>query len=463
MLFSRHKTLYNRAMLNMLTQILSQINGFLWGVPAMIALVGTGVYLTFKLNFIQIRGFHKGWRLLMGKNNGDVQPGEITRFEALATALSGTVGTGNIAGVATAITLGGPGAIFWMWITALFGMATKFTSCTLAVKYRQKNHYGTYAGGPMYTLKYGLNKPVLAGFFAVFTIIASFGIGNTVQVNSIVNGLHYIIPQSTQYSFSIGVTIAIVVGMVVLGGVKRIATVASFVVPFMALAYCLVALVIIALHYDQVPHAISTIFSLAFTPHAVGGGSIWLAMRYGVARGVFSNEAGLGSAPIAHAAAKTESPTSQGFVAMLGPFIDTLLICTMTAFVIVIAGADKMKTLTGAALSSYAFEHGLEALHVGHGYIGAWIVGLGLIFFAYTTIIAWSYYADRCVKFLFGTPFVMPFRVLFTLVVVTGAVAPLQLVWQFADLANILMAIPNLISVILMAGVVKKLTSGPNP
>jgi len=299
--------------------------------------------------------------------------------------------------------------------------------------------------------------PILGALFAIFTIIASLGIGNTVQVNSIVDGLHYIIPITKQYNLLIGMILTVLVGVVIIGGVKRIAQVASIVVPFMALTYCGTALLILILHVTKIPSAFGEIFRLAFTPHAIGGGTMGSAIRYGVARGVFSNEAGLGSASIAHAAAKTDNAVKQGLVAMLGPFIDTIIICSMTALVIVIAGHDRLHDLTGATLSAYAFENGLHMVGFTSTHLGPWVVGLSLIFFAYTTIIAWSYYADRSVEYLFGTRLVMPYRILFTLLITVGAIAPLHFVWEFADLANLMMAIPNLIGVLLLAGSVKKL------
>ncbi len=436
-------------------QIIETINHYAWGVPMVVLLVGTGLYLTFKLRFIQVRYFGQGFKQMFGGGQKD-QKGDVSRFHALTAELAGTIGTGNIAGVATAITMGGPGAIFWMWVTALVGMATKFVSCTLGVHFRQVDKYGRITGGPMYTLKYGLNMPVIGTLFAAFTLIATFGIGNTVQANSIASGVDYIFPSIQQHLWILGIVLATMVGVVVLGGIQRIGHVAGVIVPVMGIAYCIAALVIVFMHVGEVPHAIVQIFNLALNPHAVAGGGIGAAMQYGVARGVFSNEAGLGSAAIAHAAAKTDNPVKQGLVAMLGPFIDTIVVCTMTALVIVIVGHDGIGTYQGAALSAYAFQHGLASLGIGN--IGAWVVGFGLIFFAYSTMITWCYYGDRCAEFIFGIRAVLPYRILFTLLVVVGTVAPLHVVWQFADLANILMAIPNLICVILLASMVKKLT-----
>ena len=441
-------------LLSSLTEWTGTLAGHLWGIPAIILLVGTGLYLTIRLRFIQFRGFRHSVELISGKYDKSDDPGEVTHFQALSTALSATVGTGNIAGVATAIALGGPGAVFWMWITALVGMATKYASCSLALKFRHIHPDGSVSGGPMYTLLHGLNMPRLGAAFALFTLIASFGIGNMVQANSVTDGLTYIFPHASDYKLFIGVVIAIMVGLVIIGGIKRIAKVTSRIVPFMAIFYCGAALLILLMNLDKIPSAFATIFNLALNPWAAGGGAIGAAIQYGVARGVFSNEAGLGSAPMAHAAARTREPVREGLVAMMGPFIDTLVICTMTALVIVIMGAwgdTRPENLTGAALSAYAFEQAL-------GPVGSWVVGFGLMFFAYSTIIAWSYYGDRSAEFLFGEKAVLPYRIVYTVLVVVGAYIPLQLVWNFADIANILMAAPNLISLILLAGLVKTLS-----
>ena len=437
-----------------LTNWTGEVAGFVWGIPSIILLVGTGLYLTLRMGFVQVRGFKHAVRVVRGEFDSHEDPGEVSHFQALSTALSATVGTGNIAGVATAIAFGGPGAVFWMWITALVGMPTKFTSCSLALKFREHHEDGSVSGGPMYTLLHGLNMPKLAAAFAFFTLIASFGIGNMVQANSVVDGLVYIFPQASDHKLIIGLIMASLVGLVILGGIKRIAKVAGYIVPFMAIVYCGAALLILILNIDKIPSAFGTILNLALNPWAAGGGAIGAAIQYGVARGVFSNEAGLGSAPMAHAAAKTEEPIREGLVAMLGPFIDTIVICTMTALVIVISGMwgeARPEDLKGAALSAHAFSQML-------GSAGGWIVGFGLVFFAYSTIIAWSYYGDRCANFLFGQKAVLPYRIFYTLLIVVGATVPLQLVWNFADIANMLMAVPNLISLILLAGLVKQLS-----
>lgn len=447
--------------LDNLTETLGIIAGYFWGIPSIVLLVGTGLYLTIKLNFIQFRGFKHATQLISGKYDKKDAPGEVTHFQALSTALSATIGTGNIAGVATAIALGGPGAVFWMWITALVGMATKYASCSLALKFRHIHNDGSISGGPMYTLLNGLKMPKLAAMFAVFTLIASFGIGNMVQANSVVDGLARALPNVAQNKTFIGFIMAILVGLVIIGGIKRIAKVASVIVPFMAVAYCSVALLILIANYDLIPDAFGTIINLALNPVAVGGGAVGAAMQYGIARGVFSNEAGLGSAPMAHATARTDEPAREGFVAMLGPFIDTIIICSMTALVIVISGNwgdARPQDVTGANLTVLSFGQALSFLGSWGETLGHSIVGFGLAFFAYSTMIAWSYYGDRSAEFLFGKKAILPYRIIFTVLVVVGASVPLQLVWNFADIANMLMAVPNLISLILLAGLVKKLT-----
>lgn len=444
-----------------LTETLGNIAGYFWGIPSIVLLVGTGLYLTIKLNFIQFRGFKHATRLISGKYDKKDDTGEVTHFQALSTALSATIGTGNIAGVATAIALGGPGAIFWMWITALVGMATKYASCSLALKFRHIHKDGSISGGPMYTLLNGLQMPKLAAMFAIFTLIASFGIGNMVQANSVVDGLARALPGIPQDKTFIGFVMAILVGLVIIGGIKRIAKVASFIVPFMAVAYCSVAIIILIANIDQIPSAFATIINLALNPVAAGGGAIGAAMQYGVARGVFSNEAGLGSAPMAHASARTNEPAREGMVAMLGPFIDTIIICSMTALVIVISGNwgdARPQNATGANLTVLSFGQSLAFIGSWGETLGHSIVGFGLAFFAYSTMIAWSYYGDRSAEFLFGKRAILPYRIVFTVLVAVGASVPLRLVWNFADIANMLMALPNLISLILLAGVVKKLT-----
>ena len=436
-----------------LTAWSGDLSDLLWGNPlTLLVLLGTGLYLTVRMGLIQLRGFRHAVDLIGGKYSSHRDVGEVSHFQALSTALSATVGTGNIAGVATAISLGGPGALFWMWVTAVFGMATKFTECTLSLKFRQVAPDGQVAGGPMYTLLNGLNMRRTAAAFATFALIASFGIGNMVQANSVMDGLGYIFPELHEFGWLVGVVLAACVGMVILGGVKRIARIASTLVPFMAIMYIAAALLVLINHSSDIPAAFATIFNHALNPWAVGGAAVGEAIRWGVARGLFSNEAGLGSSPIAHAAARTNEPVREGLVAMMEPFIDTLVICTMTGLVIVVTGAFEQSsdTLMGAALTAHAFSSTL-------GDAGAWVVGGGLTLFAFSTIIAWSYYGDRSAYYLFGERAVLPYRVLYTLLVVVGAAIPLKLVWNIADITNILMALPNLLSLILLAALVKKL------
>jgi len=438
--------------LDVLTELSGNLSGLLWGSWVTLAvLLGVGLYLTLRLGFVQIKGFRHSIHIIQGKYSCKDDRGDVSHFQALSTALSATVGTGNIAGVATAISLGGPGALFWMWVTAFLGMATKFTESTLALKFRQIDHQGV-SGGPMYTLLHGLKMKRTAMFFAFFAAVASFGVGNLVQVNSVVDGLVFIQPDIKQYSWAIGVVMAMLVGLVILGGVKRISKVASTIVPFMAVVYISVAMAVLINEYAQIPAAISSIFNHALNPWAVGGAAVGEAIRWGVARGLFSNEAGLGSSPMAHAAATTNEPVREGLVAMMEPFVDTLIICSMTGLAIVVTGAyiTAPEHVAGASLTAYAFSQSI-------GDAGAVIVGTSLALFAFSTIIAWSYYGDRSVKFLFGEAAVLPYRVIYTVLIVVGAVVPLKLVWNIADITNILMAVPNLIALVLLSALVKKM------
>lgn len=442
-------------MLEKLTELTGSLSGLLWNnIFTLATLLGVGAYLTIKLGFIQFRGFKHSVNLIRGKHNKADDVGEVSHFQALSTALSATVGTGNIAGVATAIILGGPGALFWMWVTAFFGMATKFAESTLAIQFREIAPNGEAAGGPMYTLLNGLNMRPLAIIFALFAMIASFGIGNMVQANSVVAGLAFINPELEEYRWWLGLFMAIMVGLVIIGGVKRIAKVASILVPFMAVIYVGAALIVLIKNFTAIPHAFELIFNNALNIWAVGGAAVGEAIRWGVARGLFSNEAGLGSSPMAHAAARTNDPVREGLVAMLEPFIDTLIICTLTGLVILVSGAYDAQPdgLTGAAFTAYAFEQSL-------GGYGSKLVGFGLMLFAFSTMIAWSYYGDRSVRFLFGEKAVLPYRIVYAILVMVGAAIPLQLVWNLADITNILMAIPNLLGLVLLAGLVKKLKS----
>jgi len=436
-----------------LTDWSGQLSSLLWGSPlTLLLLLGTGFYLTIRMGLIQVRGFAHATGLISGKYSCQTDSGEVSHFQALSTALSATIGTGNIAGVATAITLGGPGALFWMWVTAFLGMATKFTECTLSLKFREISPDGEVAGGPMYTLLHGLNMKRTAALFAAFALVASFGIGNMVQANSVMDGLGYAFPAFAEYKWLGGVVLATLVGMVILGGVRRIARVASTIVPFMAITYIIAAFIVLFNHASEVPSAFALIFDMALNPWSVGGAAVGEAIRWGVARGLFSNEAGLGSSPMAHAAARTNEPVREGLVAMMEPFIDTLVICTLTGLVIIVTGAwqESSDSLMGAALTAYAFSDTI-------GDTGAVVVGTGLCLFAYSTIIAWSYYGDRSAYYLFGERAVLPYRVVYTLLVVVGAAVPLKLVWNIADVTNILMALPNLLGLILLAGLVKRL------
>lgn len=451
---------------------LDRVDGFVWGWPTIAMLVGTGLYLTGRLLLIQIRLLMHSVACVLGRYDQPEENGDVSHFKALATALSATIGTGNIAGVAAAIAAGGPGAVFWMWVTALVGMATKFTCCTLAVKYRRIHGDHSASGGPMYYLSLGLKNKKLGAFlgtaFALFGMIASFGIGNMVQANSVVGGLGYLVPETIQsqgfalwpgfditwLGLGTGLALSFLTGIVILGGIKRIANVASVIVPFMCAFYILGAVVILVQNAAAIPGAFAEIFRHAFSPYAAGGGALGIAVsqtiRHGVARGLFSNEAGLGSAPIAHAAARTSEPVREGAVAMLGPFIDTIVVCSMTALVILATGAHH-SGYDGGALTAHAFGKGLFGC-------GPYVVGLGLVFFAYSTLIAWSYYGDRCAEYLFGERAIPVYRWIYIGCITIGAVGGLRVIWTIADIFNALMAIPNLIGLLLLSGTVAEET-----
>ena len=440
-----------------MSSILDSINSFVWGPVTIILIVGTGIFITVLAKAIQISRFPYAWKLISGKFDKKDDAGEITHFQALSAALSATIGTGNIAGVGTAIAMGGPGAVFWMWITALFGMGLKYAECLLSLKYRVIHDDGSAGGGPMYYLEKGLGQKWLGILFAIFASIASFGIGNMVQANSVAAPLY------TQFGIPKIVTGLIIGGlvfMVIVGGIKRIGRVASKLVPFMSVFYVLGALIVIITKIDAIPEAFAIIFSSAFTPASASGGFAGAALaqviRYGVARGVFSNEAGLGSAPIAHGAARTNEPVREGLVAMLGPFIDTIVICSMTALVIILTGAYTLtgadgSGLTGADLTAKAFSLGLNTY-------GKYIVSFGLIFFAFSTAISWSYYGDRCVDYLFGQKLVKPYRIIYCILLPVGAYIELKTVWTISDIFNALMAWPNLVGLLLLSPVVIKTT-----
>ncbi|MFV0455903.1 MAG: alanine/glycine:cation symporter family protein [Pseudomonas sp.] len=440
--------------MELLNNLVNSVNGLVWGPPMLVLILGTGFILMILLKFMPLRrlgtGFAYIWR---GRDKGDETTGEISPFQALMTCLAATVGTGNIAGVATAIFLGGPGALFWMWCTALVGMATKYCEVVLAVHYREKDDRGEHVGGPMYAIKNGLGKKWLwlGGAFAIFGGLAGFGIGNMVQVNSMAHAL--------QATFSVplwvtGLATMVVVGLVILGGIKRIGKVAAALVPFMCVAYIIAGIVVLVVNVDAIPTAFSLIFTHAFTPIAATGGfagaAVMAAIRFGVARGIFSNEAGLGTAGIAQAAGTTTSSVRSGIIGMMGTFIDTIIICSITGLAIICSGVWTSGE-SGAALSAAAFEQAMPG-------IGGALLTVALVVFAFTTILGWSYFGEKCWEFMVGTKAIWPFRVVWVLAVPFGAVAQLDFAWLLADTLNGLMAIPNLISLLLLSPVVVKLT-----
>ncbi|GGZ09604.1 alanine/glycine:cation symporter family protein [Shewanella fodinae] len=441
--------------MEVIVSLVNQVNSLVWGVPMLVMILGVGLFLSIGLKLMPVLKLGTGFKLLWSgripEKDADVK-GQISPFNALMTSLSATIGTGNIAGVATAIAVGGPGALFWMWCTALVGMATKFSEAVLAVKYREEDEHGNHIGGPMYYIKNGLGSKWawLGTLFAFFGAFAGFGIGNTVQANSVADALSsnfHVEPWIT------GVVMMLLVGAVLMGGIKRIADVAGKLVPLMTIFYVVSGLAVLVVYIDDVPAAFVLVVKSAFTPVAAQGGfagaAVWAAIRYGVARGVFSNEAGLGSAPIAHAAAQTNNPVTQGLVAMLGTFIDTIVVCSITGLAIVVSGAWSSGE-NGAALTSYAFSHAFP--------IGNYVVAVALAIFAFTTILGWSFYSEKCVQFLFGVNAIKPFRLLFTLVVPIGAIAKLEFIWLLADTLNAMMALPNLIALLLLSPVVFRLT-----
>ncbi|HZX17712.1 MULTISPECIES: alanine/glycine:cation symporter family protein [Pseudomonas] len=434
--------------------LVNQLNGVVWGPPMLVLILGTGLFLMLRLKFMPLSKIGAGFKLMwQGRQKGDAESGEISPFQALMTCLAATVGTGNIAGVATAIFLGGPGALFWMWCTALVGMATKYCEVVLAVHYREKDERGEHVGGPMYAIKNGLGKKWLwlGTAFAIFGGFAGFGIGNMVQVNSMAAAL--------QTTFNIplwvtGVVTMVIVGMVILGGIKRIGKVAATLVPFMCVAYIIAAMVVLVVNASEIPKAFEMIFTYAFTPIAATGGfagaAVMAAIRFGVARGIFSNEAGLGTAGIAQAAGTTNSPVRSGMIGMLGTFIDTIIICSMTGLAIITSGVWTSGA-SGAALSAAAFEQAMPG-------VGGYILTLALVVFAFTTILGWSYFGEKCWEYMVGTKSILPFRILWVVAVPFGAIAQLDFAWLVADTLNGLMAIPNLLSLLLLSPIVVKLT-----
>ncbi|MDD2384172.1 MAG: sodium:alanine symporter family protein [Sulfurospirillaceae bacterium] len=427
-----------------LESIVSTLSSIVWGPPMLILLVGTGIYLTIILKGMQFWALPHALKLIFHKeHNGE---GEISHFAALMTALAATVGIGNIVGVATAITMGGPGAVFWMWVTGLVGMATKYSEAVLAVKYRQRGHHG-FKGGPMYYLTYGLDMPRLGMAFAVFTALAAFGIGNMTQANAVSQIL------STQMdipTWVTGLVLLTLTAVVILGGIKSIGKFTSFLVPFMIVGYVVAAVTILILHADKIGGAFGLIFGHAFSPIAAGGGFIGATMaaaiRYGVARGVFSNESGLGSAPIAAAAAKTNDPVRQALVSMTQTFIDTLVVCTMTALIILIAPFWQQGVSPGLLT--------MQSFNLYLGSTGSYIVIIATVLFAFSTILGWSYYGEKAFEYIVGEKYIRLYRVLFIAFVMVGAMMKLEFVWNFSDLMNGMMAIPNLIALLLLSRVI---------
>lgn len=433
-----------------LTKLLSAVNDIVWGPGMLVLLLGTGLFLTLGLRFLTFRRIPEGFRKLWQRRKKiDGVQGELSPFNALMTALAATIGTGNIAGVATAIFLGGPGALFWMWCTAMVGMATKFAEVLLAVRYREITPAGNVVGGAMYCIKNGLGPKWMwmGTLFAFFGAIAGFGIGNTVQANSIADAMNAAFGVPLWVSAAV---LFVLVGAVLLGGLQRIGAVAGKVVPFMAVFYVLASLVVIGMHITELPSVFALVLREAFTPTAAQGGfagaTVWMAMRYGIARGVFSNEAGLGSAPIAHATATVRNPVNQALIGMLGTFIDTIIVCSMTGFAILVTKTWTIG-INGAALTTRAFEVALPG-------IGSFLVAVALALFAFTTILGWCVYSERCMVYLFGDKALKPFRCVYTLVVPLGAMAKLDFVWLMADTFNAMMAIPNLIMLLMLSPVV---------
>ena len=434
-----------------LQSIMGTLSDLVWGPYMLFLIVGTGVFLTFRLLFWQFRMLPFAFKQVFGKHPNNKDSGDISQFASLMTALSATIGTGNIAGVATACVLGGPGAVFWMWMTALFGMATKYGEGVLAVKYRVKNEKGEMSGGPMYYIERGLGSKWkwLAVLFALFGTLASFGIGSSVQSNTVALAVESSLGIST---LTTAIIITIFSSLVILGGIKSISKASSVIVPVMALGYVIGGLIIILNNLELVIPALKMIFTYAFTGEAAAGGAIGAAIRYGVARGVFSNEAGMGSAPIAAAAAQTDHPARQGLVSMTGTFLDTIIVCSITGIVLVmgfIMAGQTFGDQTGAVLTISVFDKLLPGF-------GGWVVTFGVIFFAYSTILGWSYYGEKCCTYLFGEKSVLIYRLIYIASVFVGCVATLDLVWLFADTFNGLMAAPNLIALLLLSGVIAK-------
>ena len=453
--------------INYIETINSYVNGFIWGVPAMICIIGVGIYLSVRTGFLQIRKFGFAFRHTAGKifDKTEAADGAITPFQALCTALAGTVGTGNIAGVAGAIALGGPGAVFWMWISAILGMCTKFAEVTLAVHFREKNAHGDWVGGPMYYIKNGLSKKwqFLAVLFSIFGAVAVFGTGNATQVNTIVTALNTaflnygVISNGQVGTFNLvaGIIIAICLGLVLLGGIKRIGSFTEKLVPFMALLYVALGLGVIIINIKNVPGVFASIFEGAFAPKAVTGGivgSMFMSMRRGVSRGIFSNEAGLGTGSIAHATSHTNEPVEQGLFGIFEVFTDTIVICTLTALIILCSGVTvNYGQAAGAELT-------IAGLTVSYGKWVSVFAAVALACFAFSTAIGWGLYGSRCLEFLFGTKIIKPFLLVYSMVAIVGATMDLGFIWDISDTFNGLMLIPNLIAVFMLSGTVIELT-----
>ncbi|MCQ9275853.1 alanine/glycine:cation symporter family protein [Streptococcus suis] len=434
-------------------ELFKAINNLVWGPPLLLLLVGTGVYLTLRLGVFQIGKLPTAFRLIFSSDQSG--QGDVSSFAALCTALAATVGTGNIVGVATAITTGGPGALFWMWVAAFFGMATKYAEGFLAIKYRTKDANGQAAGGPMHYITLGMGqkwKP-LAVFFAISgVLVALLGIGTFSQVNSITASLE------TSFGLEpplVSVITAISIAFVVFGGIEKISDVSTKIVPFMAILYILASITVLAVHWDQLLPTLALVFKSAFTPAAAVGGfagaTVQQAIQRGIARGVFSNESGLGSAPIAAAAAKSDNPVEQGLISMTGTFIDTIIICTLTGLTILVTGQWSVEGLEGAPLTQAAFA-------TVFGNTGSIALTISLVLFAFTTILGWSYYGERCIEFLFGTKSILPYRLVFVTMVALGGFLKLDLIWTIADIVNGLMALPNLIALLALSPVIIKET-----
>ena len=453
-------------MLNTIESINNAVNNFIWGVPAMICIIGVGLYLSIRTNFLQIRKFSYAIRVTLGRmfRKRDASDGTMTPFQAVCTALAATVGTGNIAGLAGAIAIGGPGSVFWMWISAILGMCTKFSEVTLAVHFREVNEKGDLVGGPMYYIKNGLGKNWrwLATLFSVFGVLTVFGTGNATQVNTITTAInsalmnyHLIDARSARTtSLIIGIILAALVALVLLGGIKRIGSVTEKLVPFMALFYIVLAVGVVLLNINRVPAVFSSIVYGAFNPAAVTGGVVgtfFMSMKKGVSRGIFSNEAGLGTGSIAHACADTKKPVKQGFFGIFEVFADTIVICTLTAFVILCSGVPvPYGEAAGAELTILGFT----------STYGSWVsifTAAAMCCFAFSTIIGWGLYGARCIEFLFSSHIIKAFMIVYSLVAVLGATMDLGMLWSIAETFNGLMAIPNLIAVFLLSGTVVKL------